>query len=45
MPEYNQGRDSRQQRRNHKAAALAWLVGAGIFCLLIWAAVLEAIIK
>ena len=44
MGTLNQGRNDRRSRQNAKAAALAWLLGAGAVCLIIWALVLKAII-
>lgn len=43
--ECHQGRNRRRHRRNEKVAAAAWLMGAGVFCLILWAVVVKAIIE
>lgn len=43
--DFEQGRNRRRIRQNKKLAALAWLMGAAVLCLIVWAITLQAIIK
>jgi hypothetical protein len=45
MIDNDQGKNTRRRRTQAKAAALAWLTGAAVVCLIAWALVLKAAIE